>query len=76
MLIGQKKIPIRRRQFKRFWNWFVKSKCPEDGLDLIVNFQHEHFIVSTSFPWVSEDGEKIIILNFIKNVVFKQVLLA
>ena len=68
------KIPIRSRQCKRFWNWFVKNKCLEARLDLIVNFQHEHFIVSTSFPWVSEDGDKIIRLNFVNNVVFKRVL--
>ena len=47
--------PIRSRQFKRFWNWFSKSKCPGARLDLTVNFHHEHFIDPTNFPWVSED---------------------
>ena len=26
------------------------------GLDLKVNFHHEHFIDPTNCPWVSEDG--------------------
>ena len=43
------------RQFKRFWNWFGKSKCPGARLDLTVNFHHEHFIDPTDCPWVSED---------------------
>ena len=48
-LIGQKKFfwPIRSRQFKRFWNWFGKSKCPGARLDLTVNFHQEHFIDPT-----------------------------
>ena len=49
--------PIRSRQFKRFWNWFGKSKCPGARLDLTVNFHHEHFIDPTNCPWVSEDGQ-------------------
>ena len=49
-LTGQKKI--RSRQFKRFWNWFGKSKCPGSLLNLIVNFHHEHFIVPTSCPYL------------------------
>ena len=28
--------PIRSGQFKRFWNWFGKSKCPGARLDLTV----------------------------------------
>ena len=48
--------PIRSRQFKRFWNWFGKSKCPGARLDLTENFHHEHFIDPTNCPWVSEDG--------------------
>ena len=48
--------PIRSRQFKRFWNWFGKSKCPGARLDLTVNFHHEHFIDPTDCPWVSEDA--------------------
>ena len=57
-LIGQKKFfwPIRSGQFKRFWNWFGKSKCPGARLDLTVNFHHGHFIDPTNCPWVSEDG--------------------
>ena len=31
--------PIRSGPFKRFWNWFGKSKCPVARLDLTVNFQ-------------------------------------
>ena len=56
-LTGHKKVfwPIRSRQFKRFWNWFGKSKCPGACLDLTVNFHHEHFIDPTNCPWVSED---------------------
>ena len=42
--------PIRSRQFKRFWNWFGKSKCPGARLDLTVNFHHEHFIDPTKCP--------------------------
>ena len=48
--------PIRSGQFKRFWNWFGKSKCPGARLDLTVNFHHGHFIDPTNCPWVSEDG--------------------
>ena len=48
-------LPIRSRQFKYFWNWFSKSKCPGAPLNLIVNFHHRHSIVLTSCPWVSED---------------------
>ena len=51
--------PIRSRQFKRFWNWFRKSKCPGARLDLTVNFHHEHFIDPTNCPWVSEDGDRL-----------------
>ena len=51
--------PIRSRQFKRFWNWFGKSKCPGARLDRTVNFQHEHFIDPTNCPWVSEDERPI-----------------
>ena len=50
--------PIRSRQFKRFWNWFGKSKCPGARLDLTENFHHEHFIDPTNCPWVSEDGDQ------------------
>ena len=63
-LTGQKKI--RSRQFKRFWNWFGKSKCPGSLLNLIVNFQHEHFIVPTSCPWVFEDALKEILLMHVQ----------
>ena len=57
-LIGLKNFfwPIRSRQFKRFWNWFGKSKCPGASLDLTVNFHHEHCIVPTDCSWVSEDA--------------------
>ena len=57
-LIGQKSFfwPIRSRQSKRFWNWFGKRKCPGASLDLTVNFHHEHCIVPTDCPWVSEDA--------------------
>ena len=48
--------PIRSGQFKRFWNWFGKSKCPRARVDLTVNFHHKHFIDPTNCPWVSEDG--------------------
>ena len=47
---------IRSGQFKRFWNWFGKSKCPGARVDLTVNFHHKHFIDLTNCPWVSEDG--------------------
>ena len=50
--------PIRSRQFKRFWNWFGKSKCPGARLDLTVNFHHEHFIDPANCPWVSEDEHR------------------
>ena len=33
-----------------------ESKYPGARLDLTVNFHHEHSIVPTNFPWVSEDG--------------------
>ena len=49
--------PIRSGQFKRFWNWFGKSKYPGARLDLTVNFHHGHFIDPTNCPWVSEDGD-------------------
>ena len=58
-LIGQKNIffwPIRSGQFKHFWNWFGKSKCPGARLDITVNFHHGHFIDPPNCPWVSEDG--------------------
>ena len=55
-LTGQEKI--RSRQFKRFWNWFGKSKCPGSLLKLIVNFDLEHSIVPTSCPYNSEDSLK------------------
>ena len=32
-----------------------KSKCLGALLDFIVNFHHEHSIVPSSCPWVSED---------------------
>ena len=56
-LIGQEIFfwPIRSRQFKRFWNWFGKRKCPGARLHLTENFHHEHFIDPTNRPWVSED---------------------
>ena len=59
-LIGQKKYfwPIRSRQFKRFWKWLNKIKCPGARLDLTVNSHHEHFIDPTNCPWVSEDGDQ------------------
>ena len=47
--------PIRSEQFKRFRNWFSKSKCPGARLDLTVNFHHVHFIDPTNCPWVSKD---------------------
>ena len=56
------KWPIRSGQFKRFWNWFGKSKCPGARLDLTVNFHHGYFIDPTNYPWVSEDednGERL-----------------
>ena len=31
--------PIRRRDFKRFWNSFGKSKCPGGSPALVVNFR-------------------------------------
>ena len=52
-LIGQKKI--RSRQFKRFRNWFGKSKCQGASLGLTVNFHHKHLIDPTNCPWVYED---------------------
>ena len=57
-LIGQKFFfwRIRSGQFKRFWDWFSKSKCPGAHIDLTVNFHHRHFINPTNCPWVSEDG--------------------
>ena len=61
-LIGQKKI--RSRQFKRFWNWFGKSKCLGARLDLTVNFQHEPFIDPINCPWVSEDGLSVNLFYF------------
>ena len=59
-LIGQKKYfwSIRSRQFKRFWKWLNKIKCPRARLDLTVNSHHEHFIDPTNCPWVSEDGDQ------------------
>ena len=48
--------PIRSGQFKRFWNWFSKSKCPGARLDLTVNFLNGHFIDPSNCPWVSEDA--------------------
>ena len=46
---------LRSRQFKRFWNWFGRSKCPRAVLDLLVNFHHELSIFPTRWPWASED---------------------
>ena len=48
--------PIRSREFERFWNWFVKRECPGALPFLVVNFHHEHYVVPTSCPWVSDDG--------------------
>ena len=56
--------PIRSGQFKRYWNWFVKSKCPGARLDLTVNFHHGYFINPTNCPWVSEDGNSSDRLSF------------
>ena len=47
--------PIRRRDFKRFWNSFGKSKCPGALPLLLQTFAHENPVVPTSCPWVSED---------------------
>ena len=47
--------PIRSGQFKCFWIWFGKSKCPGARLDLTVNFHYGHFIDPTNCPWVSQD---------------------
>ena len=47
--------PVRSRQFKSFWNWFCKSKCPGAHLVLTVNLNHKHSIIPTSWPCVSED---------------------
>ena len=55
-LIGQKFNFFLSGQFKHFWDWFSKSKCPGAHIDLTVNFHHRHFIDPTNFPWVSEDG--------------------
>ena len=46
---------MRSRQFKRFWNWFGRSKCPRAVLDLLVNFHHELSFFPTRWPWASED---------------------
>ena len=42
--------PVRSRQFKSFWNWFGKSKCPGAHLNLTVNFHYKHSIIPTSCP--------------------------
>ena len=58
--------PIRSRQFKHFRNWSCKSKCPGAHLDLTVNFHHEHSIVPTNCPWVSEgvrELESLVLLS-------------
>ena len=51
--------PIRSGQFKRFWKWFDRSKCPGARLDLKVNFHLGHFIDPTNSPWASEDGSSV-----------------
>ena len=60
-----------RGQFKRFRNWFGKSKCPEAPLDLTVNFQYRHVIDPNNCPWVSEDVNESEIVE-IKKVVLKE----
>ena len=49
-----------KNKFARAARFFVflcrcKSKCLGALLDFIVNFHHEHSIVPSSCPWVSED---------------------
>ena len=60
-LIGHETLlwPIRSREFERFWKWFAKSECPGALPVLAVNFHHEHSIVPTSCPWVSEDRIRV-----------------
>ena len=60
-LIGQKMIfwPIRSGQFKRFWNWFGKSKCPGSIFNT-ANFHNGHFIDLTKGLitwWISARAE-------------------
>ena len=66
--------PIRSRQFKHFWNWSGKSKCPGAHLDLTVNFHHKHSIVPTNCPWVSEDVRELESLVLLSRLLVRCVL--
>ena len=40
----------------------VQVYCKIARRDLTVNFHHEHFIDPTNCPWVSEDGNWVILI--------------
>jgi len=62
--------PIRRREFKRFWNWIGKSKYPGALPLLLWTFAQENPVVPTSCPWVSEDEVTQYLLPWEKKTLF------